>query len=230
MAHTALVLPLLPAIGFWIAPMDEVHSPWHLVGRAPAVWFLMATLYGVLTVTRRSWKCAALAVLTANLGLWVSLELSQFHFLHNPQLFVIPLALAGLVAEYLNHDRLSDAQSAAFRYFALGAIYVSSTADMFIAGLGNSWSLPLVLMVLSVAGMLAGIMFRVRSFLFLGFTFLVLDFLSMIWYAAHDLGHTWVWYVCGIALGAAILAMFALFEKRRNEVLAAVEQLKVWEK
>ena len=42
---------------------------------APAVWFLMALFYGVLAVTRRSWKCAALAVLTANLGLWVSLEL-----------------------------------------------------------------------------------------------------------------------------------------------------------
>ncbi len=54
--------------------------------------------------------------------------------------------------------------------------------------------------------------------------------MSMIWYAAHDLHHTWIWYVCGIALGAAILAMFALFEKRRNDVLAAVEQLKDWEK
>ena len=69
-----------------------------------------------------------------------------------------------------------------------------------------------------------------RSFLFLGFTFLVLDFMSMIWYAAHDLHHTWVWYVCGIALGAAILAMFAVFEKRRNDVLAVVEHLKDWAK
>ena len=54
--------------------------------------------------------------------------------------------------------------------------------------------------------------------------------MSMIWHAAHDLHHTWIWYVCGIALGAAILAMFAVFEKRRNDVLAAVEQLKDWAK
>ena len=228
LAQTALLLPLLPAVGFWLAPM--LHGPWHLVGRSPAVWFLMALFYGVLAVTRRSWKCAALAVLTANLGLWVGLDLSGFEFLRNPQLFVIPVALAGLVAEYLNHDRLSEAQSTAFRYLTLGAIYISSTADMFIAGLGNSWGLPLVLMVLSVAGMLAGISFRVRSFLFLGLTFLVLDIMSMIWYAAHDLHHTWIWYVCGIALGAAILAMFAVFEKRRNDVLAVVEHLKDWAK
>ncbi len=190
----------------------------------------MALFYGVLTVTRRSWKCAALSVLSANLGLWVGLDLSGFEFLQNPQVFVIPVALAGLVAEYLNHDRLSEAQSTAFRYLTLGAIYISSTADMFIAGLGNSWALPLVLMVLSVAGMLAGISFRVRSFLFLGLTFLVLDIMSMIWHAAHDLHYTWLWYVCGIALGAAILAMFAVFEKRRNDVLAAVEHLKDWAK
>ena len=230
LAHTAILLPLLPTVGFWIAPMLEPEGPWHLVGRAPAVWFLMALFYGVMAVTQRSWKCMVLAVLSANLGLWVGLNLSDFHFLQNPQLFVIPVALAGLVAEYLNHNRLSEAQSTAFRYLTLSAIYISSTADMFIAGLGNSWGLPLVLMVLSVAGMLAGILFRVRSFLFLGLTFLVLDVMSMIWHAAHNLNHTWIWYVCGIVLGAAILAMFALFEKRRNDVLAAVEQLKDWAK
>ena len=76
LAQTALLLPLLPAVGFWIAPMLE-RGPWHLVGRAPAVWFLMALFYGVLAVTRRSWKCAALAVLAANLGLWVGLDLSR---------------------------------------------------------------------------------------------------------------------------------------------------------
>ena len=76
----------------------------------PAVWFLMALFYGVLAVSRRSWKFAAMAVLAANLGLWVGLDLSGFVFLRNPQIFVIPLALAGLVAEYINHDRLSEAQ------------------------------------------------------------------------------------------------------------------------
>ncbi len=191
---------------------------------------MMAAFYGVLAATRRSWWCAALSLLTGNLGLWVGLVSLHFHFQENPQVFVIPLALAGLVAEYLNHDRLSAAQSAAFRYLMLSAIYISSTADMFIAGLGNSWSLPLVLMLLSVAGMLAGIWLRVRSFLFLGLTFLVLDALSMIWYAAHDLHNTWLWYLCGIALGAAILAMFAVFEKRRGDILAAVERMQAWSK
>ncbi len=59
-------------------------------------------------------------------------------------------------------------------------------------------------------------------------TFLLVDIASEIWYAAVDLRQTWIWYACGVALGAAIIALFALFEKRRNDVLAAVGQLKNW--
>ena len=33
LTQTALLLPLLPAIGFGIAPMFEPKGPWHLVGR-----------------------------------------------------------------------------------------------------------------------------------------------------------------------------------------------------
>ena len=50
----------------------------------------------------------------------------------------------------------------------------------------------------------------------------------MIWHAAANLGWTWVWYVAGIALGIAIIAMFALFEKRRNEMSALLKEVKDW--
>jgi hypothetical protein len=51
----------------------------------------------------------------------------------------------------------------------------------------------------------------------------------MIYYASADLHWTWLWYVAGIALGAAILVMFALFEKKRAEMLALVEGLRGWD-
>jgi hypothetical protein len=53
--------------------------------------------------------------------------------------------------------------------------------------------------------------------------------LTMIWHAAEDLGHTWVWYVSGIILGIGIITMFAIFEKRRNDILATLEKLRTWE-
>ena len=52
--------------------------------------------------------------------------------------------------------------------------------------------------------------------------------LSQIWHAAVDRAQTWVWWASGIVLGAAILTLFALFEKRRNDVLRVIEEIKAW--
>src|SRR5205823_3593013 len=107
-------------------------------------------------------------------------------------------------------DRLTPEVAAGLRHLGLGALYVSSTADLFIAGLGNSVALPVVLAVLSVLGVLTGILFRVRSYLYLGAGFLGLVVVSMIWHAAVGRGQTWVWWASGVALGVAILALFAV--------------------
>jgi hypothetical protein len=107
-------------------------------------------------------------------------------------------------------------------------IYVSSAADLFVAGVGQSVWLPVVLAVLCTAGVLAGVLLRVRAFLFLGVGFLLLDVFAMIWHAAVDRSQTWVWYASGIVLGAAILALFAVFEKRRDDVLGLADRLRRW--
>jgi hypothetical protein len=51
----------------------------------------------------------------------------------------------------------------------------------------------------------------------------------MIWHAAVDRAQTWVWWASGIVLGIAILSLFALFEKRRNEMLRMVEEIRKWD-
>ena len=144
-------------------------------------------------------------------------------------MWVIPLALVVIVAEQLNQDRLTTRQSASIRYFALIAIYVSSTADMFIAGLGNSWQMPLALMVLSVLGVLAGMLLRVRAFLYMGISFLGLVITTMIWHAGIDQHQPWVLWSSGIVLGLMIYALFMYFEKRRQTVLHLVDKLKTWD-
>ena len=72
-------------------------------------------------------------------------------------------------------------------------------------------------------------MLRVRAFLFLGTSFLVLALTTVIWYAAVDLQQTWLWFVSGIVAGVLIIALFAVFEKKRQEVLQLVEHLKQWD-
>jgi hypothetical protein len=246
--RTSIFLPILPVVAFWVRDWTDLQEaaarnlpalsallryPQRLeegFGLQASVWFILSMLYATVAVSRRSFRYALLAAVAANFGLWVVFaNIQGMQFVAHPQLWLIPLSLILLVSEHLNRDKLSEAQATTLRYLALTVLYVSSTADMFIAGIGNSVMLPIVLALLSVLGVLAGIVLRVRAFLFQGLTFLFVVVFTMIWHAAVQRGQTWVWYVSGIILGAAILALFALFEKRRNEVVEVVQELKRWE-
>jgi hypothetical protein len=57
----------------------------------------------------------------------------------------------------------------------------------------------------------------------------LLSILSMISHAARAIDHVWPWWAFGILTGLAILALLGLFEKRRNEMLAAMARLRQWE-
>jgi hypothetical protein len=227
--RTALAAPLLPvvALGLYLVWRPTDVAAWVFRARLvddEAVFLLIALFYGLQGWMRQSVTFWGFSALAANAGFWLLWHRLHLEFLVHPQLWLIPPALALLVAEHLNHDRLSRQQSDAMRYLALSVIYVSSTADVFISHVGRQISLPLVLVLmgLSVTGILAGMLLRVRSFVYLGFSFLLVDVSIMVYHAAWDLGHTWVFWATGIAVGAAIIGLFAVFEKRRNE---AAEQI-----
>jgi hypothetical protein len=245
--RTGVFLPLLPLLAYLVRPLSKMNAVGEAVpGLQPLLryldnmpagyfmhallWFLLGVLYLQVAIMRRTSTFAFLACLAANFGLWVIFAHQQdLSFLLHPQIWLIPMGLIVLAAEHWHRDSLDKNQSAALRYFGVLLILLSSSADMFITGLGNSVVLPLVLAVLSIAGVFAGIVLRVRAFLFLGITFLFLVLFAQIWHAAVDRAQTWVWWASGIVLGAAILALFAVFEKRRNDVLRIVEDIKRWE-
>jgi hypothetical protein len=216
--RTGVFLPLLPMLAAWSVP----------AGNYALVWFSAGLLYGILSVRKRSFAFALVAALAGNAGLWVLLYQGRIDFLRHPQFWLIPLAVILLVSEFVNRDRLSAAHSATLRYLGLIVIYVSSTADMFIAGVGDSALYPLILALLSVLGILSGMVLRIRAFLLLGLSFLCLVLLTIIWHAGVDRGQTWILWSAGILLGMAILTLFGIFEKRRNDVLAVIENLKRW--
>ncbi|MEX2559927.1 MAG: hypothetical protein WD403_08430, partial [Pirellulales bacterium] len=219
--RTGAFLPLLPVVGFWFVD-NQVHFSLLMLA--------VGALYAALAVTRRSFAFGVLAAVAANGGLWYFLHhTGSLGLLAHPQLWFIPPALCLLAAAYLNREQLTDAQMTSIRYFSSTVIYVSSTADIFLNGVAEAPWLPLVLAALSIAGIFAGIMLRVRGFLFLGTSFLMLSLLTIIWYAAVDLEQTWLWSVTGIVAGILIIALFAVFEKKRQEILRLADQLKQWQ-
>jgi len=244
--QTGLFLPLLPLLAYMVRPLAELNAlgqaipglqplfryldrlPDHFALHA-LLWFLLGLLYALTALLRRASIFAILAALAANFGLWVIYAHHEtLSFLLHPQIWLLPLGLILLAAEHLNRQRLTTNQAQAVRYIGLLLIYLSSTADMFITGLGNSFLMPVVLALLAVAGVLAGILLRVRAFLFMGVAFLFLVVFAQIWHAAVDRSQTWVWWACGIVLGVAILTLFALFEKRRNDVLGMLKEIGRW--
>jgi hypothetical protein len=206
--RTGAFLPLLPVLGFWIASSEVDFS---------VLLFVVGGLYGLLSILRRSFGFGLLAAVTGNAGLWyVFQRTADYGFLQHPQVWLVPVALSVLAAAYLNEEKLSEDQLSGIRYFSLVTIYVSSTADIFINGVANSPWLPLILGSFSLAGIFAGIVFRIRGMTLMGSIFLLLSIVTMIWYASVNFGWTWLWYVFGILTGITIILMFAVFEKKKN--------------
>jgi len=207
--RTGAFLPLLPVLGFWIASSEVDFS---------MLLFIAGGLYGLLSILRRSFGFGLLAAVAGNGGLWYMFQrTADYGFFQHPQLWLVPAALSVLAAVYLNKDKLDEDQLTAVRYLSLATIYSSSTADIFINGVANSPWLPLILGSFSLAGIFAGIVFRVRGMTLMGAVFLLLSIVTMIWYASENFGWTWLWYVFGILTGATIILMFAVFEKKRKE-------------
>ncbi len=221
LTNTGALLPVLPVAGFW-AIDSQVDYSLLLVG--------VGALYACLSVTRKSFGFGVLAALAANGGLWYFLNQQDgLGLLRHPQVWLIPPALCVLAAAYLNRRQLSESQMAAVRYGSSMVIYVSSTADIFLVGVRDAPWLPLVLAGLSLVGIAAGIVLRVRAFLFLGVAFLGLAMFTVIWYAAVDLEQTWIWYACGAAVGVLILIALGIAEKKGQQARELLERLKQWD-
>jgi hypothetical protein len=247
MKRTALVLAAVPVLFFRMTMLAEPLKPLaeRIPGLVPFIaylermggqyamealcWLLLGVFFGCLARLRESANLGIAAALAVNFGVWVLLgHQDATAFLHRPQLWLIPLGLIVLVAEYINRERLGFWPSLSVRYVGLMCIYLSSMFEMFSHGLRGAVVLPIVLALLAVAGMLLGILFRVRAFLLVGFLALLTVVFAQIWNAAVCHSQTWVWWACGIVLGVIILALFAVFEKHRNEVLRMVDNMKRW--
>ncbi|QDV32576.1 hypothetical protein [Tautonia plasticadhaerens] len=220
--RTGALLPILPLLGAsWLEPRP---------GEDTLFLVLAGGLYATLSLLRSSAGFGAMAALAFNAGLWTVLGRREgFGLLEHPQFWVVPPALCILAGVFMNRDRLGEGRSVAMRYAASGAVYLSSTTDLVLNGVGEDPWLPLVLGGLSLLGIFAGIALRVRGFLLLGVGFLGLSIFAIIWYAAVDLRQTWLWAASGIIAGILILAAFALFERRRGEVVELVGRLRDWE-
>jgi hypothetical protein len=166
-----------------------------------------------------------------NAAWWVVLiQWPGWNFLSHPQIWLIPPAVCVLVVAQLYSNRLDPRALSAIRYASTLLIYVSSTADMLIQEIGTTLMGPIILIVLALAGMLAGVVLRVQPFLYLGATFVLLAVTSMVWHAQRVSGYVWPWWVFGISMGLCLLVGLMAIEKNKLRLREYASQLATWER
>ena len=219
--HTAAILPVIVS-----AAMFGIDSK----ADTSMVMLIVGMVYLMISYTHHSVLSGAAAVVFGNLALWIFINrFPGFSFFEHPQLWLIPPAVSALVAGQLSHKTLTNSQQATLRYICVAIIYVSSTSEIFISGIGEQLWPPMVLATLAVIGIMSGIMLQVKSFLYFGSLFLLMAMITMVSLAHQRLDHVWPWWAFGIGLGVAILVMFGLFEKRKNDMKAIAEGLREWD-
>ncbi len=224
--RTGGFLPLLPALGWWLNGSLGIDAAGHY----SLVLFFAGLVFVMLSMLRRSYFFGIAAAIAGNAALWANLgDFESLTILKHPQFWLIPPAVSALVAAHVNRRLLNESQLTTVRYVCLLLIYVSSTADVFIDGIGHSLWEPMVLAMLSVIGVFVGIGLQIRAFLYLGAAFVFLSVLSMVWHAYANVQHVGIWWGFGIVLGLLILVIFGVFEKKRPELLRVVEDMRAWE-
>ena len=220
--NSAAILPVLVSLVIWTVDSKSDHAMVLLMG---------GLAYLMMSFTRKSIWSGAAALVLGNAALWVFYgRYPSLSLLEHPQLWLIPPAVSVLIAGHLMRNKLTSGQNATLRYLCMSVIYISSTSEIFISGIGDQLWPPIILAVVSLLGIAAGMMFQVQSFLYLGSTFLLVAVLAMVSHAHQRLDHTWPWWAFGIGLGIAILALFGLFEKKRNEMQSIANELRKWER
>lgn len=219
--NSSVVLPAAVAFAIWFIDSQADHS---------LVTLTVGLAYLLISYIHRSIWCGAAAILFGNLALWLFYDkFNGFSFFEHPQLWLIPPAVSVLLAAQIYKEKLSSGNLALIRYICATTIYLGSTSEIFIAGLGIQLWPPMVLALLSLGGIFAGIMLQVRAYLYLGALFLLMSMISMVSHAHQRLDHVWPWWAFGITMGIAILTMFGLFEKRKNDMKEVLGRLKQWE-
>lgn len=188
---------------------------------APVIWrganslalLCSAALYfnhGLANKDRRFIVLAG-GILNASLMLlWRTLQLTDAQFYMVP----IGLSLLGLV-ELMNKE-LPKGSHNLLRYVGALTILVSPTFEI----MGDSWLHLITLMVLSVVVVLIAIGMHLKSLMYTGSAFLCADLIGMIVRSTID--HPALLWVCGLTLGAAVIALAAYCEQHREDLLKRI--------
>lgn len=228
--RSSLLLPIIPLAGVWAIQSDRTAMLWSDFERFAVLLLIASSLYGLHGWMRGSVALRGLSACLVLLGFWSFLHSNpDMRFFEHPQFWLMPPAICSLIFIEWNRSRLDETVVTAVRYLSILVAYLSSTSEIFFRSFeGNLWP-PIFLSFWAVSGIMAGIVLRVRAFLFCGLVFVAIGLFGMVWHAAQAIEQVWPWWAFGIATGVSLIFMLGYFEKNRPRIINYLEELKSWQ-
>jgi hypothetical protein len=200
----------LPLAALFTVPLqlESTHATLSL--------FALGALYLLTRLSTGMVTPIYLAILAINAGiyLWVPSWVDRFGLL---QVYIIPAALTVLLLLHIHRHELQPNTLFGGRLTALSTLYAVATLDVFLEE--GLW-IFLVALMLSLAGIIIGIITRTRAFLYAGTVFLVINVVGQLvqLYPEQRLGRALVLMVLGTAITAAMIG----FNAKREAILQRI--------
>ncbi|MEP3479250.1 MAG: hypothetical protein ABJZ55_08390 [Fuerstiella sp.] len=186
------------------------------VGHQCCLLMICTAIYGYLFYRQQCSRYAMIGIVLLNVSLgvlWKSLEWTSV------EIYMVPAGFSVLMLSRVLRNDLPDAGRRGFQYVGAMMILLSPVLQV----LDGSWQHMLLLLVLSVVIILAAIGLRVRSLVYCGSGFLVVDLLAMVVQSTND-SPTLLWAV-GMVMGIGIMALAAYCERHREQLLSRLRML-----
>ena len=200
--HLSLVLPLLPVV---LAVDDGELSQMRLF-----VLFTVASFYGVAGYSMRWKSLGYAAAMFYNAFLWLLWGRIGWTVADHSQFFLIPVGLTSILLAEVNRESLGRSATNAIRGIGLSLIYVSLAVPIWQFSSLGAW---VTLLLVSLAGIFAGIGLRVQMFLWLGLVGFVLDVVYQL--GRMGLEHTLAKVAIGLGVALFLVLFVALNEKKQ---------------
>jgi hypothetical protein len=205
--YTALALPLTLIVAI---PFNE---------RGPAAFLLLAAGAFYLAVSHQSqtrWTIyVASGLLNFAIYIWLPVA-GSINGIY--QLYVIPAAITILVIAHLHRQELKPSVLSSIRLTASGCILAVSSFEALYSKDSSSTVLFSVVLLLSLAGIVAGIALRIKPFIYTGLAFLVMNVVFQVGLQFQRTGGI-VRAVILIGTGIVVLSVMVFFNIHRERIL-----------
>lgn len=191
-------------------------APSDLSAHQSFILMVCAGIYGYLFQLEQRPRYAIPGLILLNLSLdilWKSLNWTSIEF------YMVPAGFSVLIFSRILCNDLPESGRRGLQY--VGSLMI--LASPILQVLDGSWQHMLLLLILSVLIIVAAIGLRVRSLVYCGTGFLMVDLLAMVIQSTND-SPTLLWAV-GILMGIGIMALAAYCERHREQLLSRIRML-----